>query len=314
MKPLVLSLLFAMSSVLSPCANASDSGNVVPFRINIKTQPYTVHGTAELDVFEMELLMKTGNYTPINVPGINDYYKNGFLITTMSGLVVGYVVTGGRYVGTHWKVAFHPDMKPTARGRVLQLMVPFVQRTMESLEVEWSHVQRANGAKAKPLTVVVDFLGPDSIAKKWALELFAKYPHSIMEDTSKGTSLSFEDIRKQLPKDTRAQDTGKNSVVQGYVFGRVYSPNLRRYMEQKNGMLEIFDSKSGKSLGAIVLPEEGTPKIRFDSTQVVLDYGPGKKRYHYGNGEYTLMYTYDNWQAPARSPVVQRTCRDIFVL
>lgn len=306
-------MIFICEGVFVIHAGASESGNVIPFQINIQTQPFQVMGTAELDLFELTLSKNKLEYIPINVPGFNDYYKSGLVLVAGDGSIIGYVVAGGRPVGTQWKLAFDVAMKASQRQRLLRLVTPYIQKSMQSLEIEWAHLQRSTGAPAKPLPVVVDFLEPDVLARRWALDLFGKYPQAVMEDTSKGTSLSFERIRSLLPPETpRPSNTG-TPVVNGYVFGRIYSPNLNRYIEFRGDQLEILDTKSGNVIGKLTLPQVGAPKIQFESTQIVLDYGPGEKRYHYGTGKFTLMYSYENWRAPTRPGSMQRTCREVFV-
>lgn len=312
--PVFFALVFALVSS-SAQADNSNGSNVIPFQINVQTQHFSTVENAQLETFEMMLMVNKMNYTPINLPGVNDYYKSGYILTTAEGIVMGYVVTNGKYVGTYWKLAFDPMMNPGQRQRLLQLITPYVQTTLNNLERAWEHVKHEQGNK--PLRIVVDFLEPDLLAKKWALDLFGKYPEAVLEDTSKGTEFTFERIRSIMPPDMKSPAISATSgnVVSGYEFGRVYSPNLRRYLSfTDKGTLDVIDARTGKVVGTIVLPQSGAPRVQYTSTQVVLDYGAGQKRYHFGTGSYTLLYATENWRAPQRGQTVQRSCRDIFVL
>ncbi len=310
--PSVLINLFAMNA---RAASHDDSrlDNVVPFQISVTTVPFRSAGMNELEMFELKLQTQHLSYVPIGLPEVSDYYRKGVVLLAADGTVVGYVVTGGVGLGSFWKLGFDSEMTVHQRFRLLQLITPYVQQILQALESEWAMWKKAHPhGKQRGPQVVVDFLNSDGLARGWALEQFGRFAGATMEDSSKGIEISFERIRSLLPPGKKTSNSQINStVITSFQFGRVYSPNLRRYLRTYDGGIEVIDSKNNKVIGTIALPEPGTPTLRYEAAQVVLEYP--HKRYHYGVGGYTLLYATDVWQAPPRGISIQRSCRDLFV-
>lgn len=305
-------LVAIMLFTFSVKGDDSNVTTITPLETNIRLRHFDTAWAPFMDNLELKLLQQHPSYLPVNTPQYNEHYTRGIYFEGENGKILGYAITGGMFEGTYWKFAFDVEVTSALRARMLLMITPYVLEKMRKLQSEWRDF-RAEQDRPMELRVRVDFLNTDSAVHRWILDIFGNYNEMFLEDTAKGKEIKIADLRKNSSSDIMV-GKGPAKVITGFQFGKVYSSNLKKMVDiTTDGTIVVIDTRNGRTLGTVLAPEYGTPKIKIDSTQLVLDYGTGKKRYHYNVGDYKLLYTVDNWQAPARpNPVTGGQCRDIF--
>lgn len=311
---LVLALLFS-----SPvrASEIPDDKNLVDFLVNVRLVPFSYHGAPEIVEFDSKVLLSNPNYKPFGTPGYWEYHDKGLMIFGPQGNLYGYVATGGLFDGSYWKFSFDPEMTPFQRDRLLALLVPYVKEKTSALEKEWKNLKADELRPMNTLYMRVDFFNSESLSNRWLIDHFGQFPLAVFEDSSRGRELSLSEILKITPAALRSRmDKNETTkVIRGIQFGKVYSPDLRKMADINSaGNIVITDTRTGNIVATIAAAESGTPKIKMSSTQLVVDYGPGNNRYHYGVVDFTLLYQVKNWKLPSRPESGSNVCKQIFLL